>query len=60
MKKLWMIVIAIVLLIGLPPVDQKEAASNVKKKVIVIDPGHQQKANLSKEPVGPGSKIKKI
>lgn len=60
MKKFWMIIIAIVLLIGLPSVDQKEAASNVKKKVIVIDPGHQQKANLSKEPVGPGSKIKKI
>ena len=25
-------------------------------KVIVIDPGHQKKANLSLEPVGPGSK----
>ena len=51
--------IAVILLISLPPVEQKEAASIVKKKIIVIDPGHQQKANLSKEPIGPGSKITK-
>ena len=27
-----------------------------KAKVIVIDPGHQSKADISKEPIGPGSK----
>lgn len=31
-----------------------------KNKLIVIDAGHQRKANLSKEPIGPGSYQKKM
>ena len=29
------------------------------KKVIVVDPGHQTKANIEKEPIGPGATTKK-
>lgn len=32
----------------------------IKNKLIVIDAGHQRKANLSKEPIGPGSYQKKM
>lgn len=31
----------------------------VMNKVVCIDPGHQQKADMSKEPIGPGAKKKK-
>ena len=34
-------------------------SKNNKSKVIVIDPGHQKKANLKLEPIGPGAKQKK-
>lgn len=35
-------------------------STTAKKKVIVIDPGHQAKANLKKEAIGPGAKQKKV
>lgn len=53
-----MAIFAVVLFVQLP-LSLAGAASAEKQKVIVIDPGHQQKANLAKEPVGPGSKTKK-
>ena len=31
-----------------------------KRSFVVIDPGHQQKANLNLEPIGPGQQRKNI
>lgn len=35
---------------------QASAITNANQPVVVIDPGHQAKANLGLEPIGPGSK----
>ncbi|SDY59438.1 N-acetylmuramoyl-L-alanine amidase [Bacillus sp. 166amftsu] len=47
----------------LPPAEQTEAKTDAEKKqgkfLIVIDPGHQEKANLNLEPIGPGATEKK-
>lgn len=39
---------------------QTEKPKEVKKKVIVLDPGHGNKSNLEKEPISPGSEELKI
>ncbi len=41
------------------PVSTKKHRT-VKGKLIVIDPGHQSKANTGKESIGPGSSVKKM
>jgi len=38
---------------------QAQSASAVAQYVVVIDPGHQQKADLALEPIGPGSTERK-
>ncbi|MEW5706457.1 MAG: N-acetylmuramoyl-L-alanine amidase [Actinomycetota bacterium] len=40
-----------------PPIQPRSALIG---KVVVIDPGHQRKTDLTKEPIGPGSKIMKV
>lgn len=68
MKKIWKTALCIALslmlfVVNLWPVTAQESVTTkktVKKKIIVIDPGHQAKANLKKEAIGPGSKTKKV
>lgn len=42
--------------------NEQKVESNEKqgKFLVVIDPGHQQKANLNLEPIGPGQRRKNI
>lgn len=40
-------------------VENKNLVKETKNKKIVIDPGHQQKANTQLEPIGPGASEKK-
>lgn len=45
------------LLVGLLPTNANAATKkNQTTKIICIDPGHQKKANLKKEPIAPNSK----
>lgn len=45
-----------------PQIQQTDVKTNenIKKKVIVIDPGHANRSNLEKEPIAPGSSEMKI
>lgn len=45
--------------LALAPVASAPAQSAPRQKVVVIDAGHQSKADLRLEPIGPGSKIRK-
>jgi N-acetylmuramoyl-L-alanine amidase len=47
-------------LIGLKTSEDDEKKELQKDFLVVIDPGHQQRANLGKEPVGPGAAETKI
>lgn len=59
MKKMWMSLIAVVVAFSCISFITTNVAAKETQKIVVIDPGHQQKANLAKESIGPGSKIKK-
>lgn len=41
-------------------IDKKVSTGEIKRKVIVIDPGHANKSNLDKEPIEPNSRSMKI
>ena len=43
-----------------PSEENESAVQQVEPVTIVIDPGHQQKANLEQEPIGPGATETKI
>ncbi|WML35391.1 N-acetylmuramoyl-L-alanine amidase [Clostridium sp. OS1-26] len=45
---------------GKVKIDKKSSSGEIKKKIIVIDPGHANKSNLDKEPIKPNSTEMKI
>lgn len=56
MKK---ITIAVLMVIGMLLFHQATMVYGDNQKIICIDPGHQQKGNYQKEPIGPGAKTMK-
>jgi len=51
--------IALIAIFSTVPVTAKSAIKKSSKKIIVIDPGHQQYANIDVEQIGPGALKKK-
>lgn len=51
----WIALPVLVLLLGVPP-----AGSGQRSPVVVLDPGHDLRANAATEPIGPGSSTRKI
>lgn len=47
--------IALIFVFSIAPVTAKTAIKKSSKGIIVIDPGHQQYANIDVEPIGPGA-----
>ncbi|MBK3495648.1 N-acetylmuramoyl-L-alanine amidase [Viridibacillus sp. YIM B01967] len=63
MKKIIFLLLSFIVLFNIFQAGQVMAKTTVKKtnkKIIVIDPGHQQFANIGAEPIGPGSKKTKF
>ena len=61
-KKRWFGALLLAFLLGVSTLyigEKQTKAEETSQKVIVINPGHQAKANLKKEAIGPGSSKKK-
>lgn len=59
MKRIGLLIMLSLLIGSAMPLDG-QAKSTSKKETICIDPGHQKKQNLEKEPVAPRSKVMKV
>ena len=52
---IWIALPVLVVLLGMPP-----AGAGQRSPVVVLDPGHDLRANAATEPIGPGSSTRKI
>jgi N-acetylmuramoyl-L-alanine amidase len=52
---IWIALPVLVALLGMPP-----AGAGQRSPVVVLDPGHDLRANAATEPIGPGSSTRKI
>lgn len=59
MKRIFSIFLIVALACSVCLAKEPESVQAAKQRVIVIDAGHQSRANSAKEPIGPGSSKKK-